>query len=485
MGYIIKKKDKENGMVLVAILMISIFLSVLAFALIDYSTVNLSRARTRVLTLQAQYASESGADATIAILNSGNTSYSGTGGDIQVLNNAPHYKAAYNVTVTPGASDKEKYIRSTGKVFAPANATTPKYTRTIEIFSQRSSNTTSASLVGRNIIWIESGVKSIKAKDLNVGGFIFLNRNTSTLIAENITITGQSTWIGMWCSLFGNGKLAKPTSFTDPGQTKTIIRVRANNCINPPGNSSNANFDVQANQSNLPAIQSTYIPWNIYMDSSYQNSFNGCSDWTTGSFPRTIPSSGNPKRTHYPNANAGVDTTGACASGGNLMLGNGQYNLTDNIHIRANLCGTTGCTPTFYNPDNGQGANPLKMKYVFVEGTINFNSLNTVANSGPIVFIAYGADPNGSSSSCPLGRSVFIGNTGTTNAPAAYLVALNGICLDKTRFGSAVALGGLSGKNIFINSNPGTPFDLALNDLFPVEEIPVDLSWKSTRYRRL
>jgi hypothetical protein len=477
-----KAKKDESGMMLAAILMISIFLSVLAFAIINLSTVNLSRSRSRVLLLQAQYASESGADAALATLNSGNTTYTGTASDVQILDNSPYYKATYSVSVTAGSNDKERYITATGKVYAPASASTPKYSRRIEVFTQRSSTTTAASIVGRNILYIESGVKNIQARDLYINGYIVMNKNTTNLIAENITVGGRAAGAGN-CSISGTGNLIKPSSFTTVGQTKTNLTLAYNNCISPPGNTSNANFNVLPNQSNISTIQSTFIPWGQYMDSSYTS--GNCSDWTTGSFPRNIPSLNGSKKTHYPNSSSGVDASGACGTSGNLVLGSGQYNINDNAHIRANLCGTTGCDPIFYNPDNGVGANPLKVKYVFVEGTINFSSLNTAANSGPIVFISYGADPAGLAGSCPYGGSIFLGSSDRTNAPQVYLLALNGLCISKTKFNSSSALGGLSAKNIYIDSSPATPFDLKMNDSYPTDQIPIDLSWKSVRYRRL
>jgi hypothetical protein len=480
----LKSRKNDNGMVLVAILMISVFLSILAFAIINYSTINLSRARSRILLLQAQYASESGADATVAILNSGNVGYTGTGGDVEILNNAPHYKATYSVTVAPGANDKEKYITATGKVYAPADAATPKYTRQVEIFTQRSSTTASSSLVGRNIIYIESGVKNVEVKDLHVNGYIQMNKNTTNLIAENVVVGGRNTSAGN-CSIGGVGNLVKPSVFTDPAQTKTNIKLAFNNCISPPGNVSNADFNVLSNQSDISDIQSTYIPWSQYMDASYLNSPGGCSDWTSGAFPRSIPSAGNSGRTHYPNTSSGVDTSGTCGTGGDLMLGNGQYNILSHAHIRANLCGSTGCEPIFYNPDNGLSGNPLAVKYIFVEGTAHFNELTTAADSGPIVFIINGADPTGMAVTCPYGGAAFLGNSGTSSAPAAYLLALNGVCISKTRFGSATALGGISGKNIYIDSNPATTFDLKMDPAFPTAEIPVDLSWRAVQYRRL
>jgi hypothetical protein len=125
------------------------------------------------------------------------------------------------------------------------------------------------------------------------------------------------------------------------------------------------------------------------------------------------------------------------------------------------------------------------VKYIFVEGTVNFNTINTASGSGPLVLIAYGADPASKVSVCPLGGAVYLGNSGNTSAPAMYFLANNGICLDKTKFSTTPALAGLSGKNIYIATNPGTPFDLKLDNTFDSSVVPINLSWHASRYRRL
>src|SRR6185436_6344679 len=121
--------------------------------------------------------------------------------------------------------------------------------------------------------YIDSGVKNINGKDAYVNGFIQMNKNTTNLIAENITVGGKNTGATN-CSIGGTGNLIKTTTFVTPGQTKTKLTLAYNNCITPPGNTSNANFDVLANQSNISTIKSMYIPWNQYMDNTYTNAGN-------------------------------------------------------------------------------------------------------------------------------------------------------------------------------------------------------------------
>lgn len=463
----------QNGAILVTILIIIPFFVGVIGAVLLYANGNLNRAKGRILALQAQYAAESGADQAIAILNSG-ASYTGTATPVTLVTNGNLYKATYTVSVSAGASAKEKLITATGKVYTPANAATPNFTRTIEVVAQQSSAETASSILSRNIIEIHSGVKNVKAIDIFANGYINMNKNTTNLIAENITVAGKNTGASN-CSIGGSGNLVKPSSFTH-GQTKTNVTVAYNNCISPPGNTSNANFNVLANQTNIGLVQSTYLPWSIAMDGSYQNSPSGCADWTSGGLPRNIPSTGNSKKTHYPDSGSGTVTT--CGTSGNIQLAKGTYVIRDNVHLRASLCATSECFPTFYNPDTD-------MKYIFVEGTINFGSLNTQAGSGPIVFIAYGADTGLKTGMCPLGDSIYLGHDDTTSAPAVYLLATNGLCIEKTKFNTNNALGGVGGKNVYIESNPGTPWDLAFDPGFPTSSIPIDLSWKATRYRRL
>jgi len=468
--------NQEDGMIMVAVIATVIFIGMIMFGLFSLANANLIRSKTRILQLEAQYAAESGADAAIATLNSGNDTYTGTGtsSPVTVLT-ASTYKATFTTTVANGSTAKERVITAVGYVYSPKNSSTPRNKRTIKVVAQRSSQSTATSLVSRNILAIDSSVKTVTAKDVFLDGYLTMAKNTTNFIAENITVGGKNTGAAN-CSIGGSGSLVKPTSFTTAGQTKTNLTLAYNNCITPPGNSSNTNFNVLANQNNITSIQSTYVPWSQYMDSTYQSSPSGCGDWTTGSSPRSIPSTGNTKKTHYPDSGSGVSTS--CGTNGDLALGSSQYNIQDNVHIRANLCASSACTPTFYNPTS-------TTHYIFVEGSVNFDAVYTAAGSGPLVLIAYGSDPASKAGSCPYGGSVFLGNGGNTAAPKLYLLATNGICLYQTKFGAKPALGGLGGKNIYISTNSGTPFDLGVDTSFPVADIPLDLSWRAVYYERL
>ena len=477
------KQSTERGSILVTILVMAMFFGIVIASLAIITNANVSRARQRLLLLQAQYSAESGADVAIATLNSGNTAYTGTTSETTVLD-SKQYRSTFTVSVAASSTDKERVITATGYVYSPRTASAPTYTRKIRVSAQRSSTETASSIVSRNIVETSSGVKNIVAKSIHVNGFIQMNKNTTNLVAENITVAGKNTSASK-CSIGGTGNLVKPAAFSDPAQTKTNITLGYNNCITPPGNSTNTNFTVAVNQP-VAQVQSLYIPWGQFMDNTYAAA-GSCNDWTTGGSVRTLPSV--PKKTHYPDSATSISTT--CGTSGDINLGSNTYVISDNIHLRANLCAASACTPTFYNPTSA-------IRYVFIEGTINFGALNTTSGSGPIVFITYGADPGSKASTCPYGGSLYIGQSGstTTHAPQVYLLAMNGVCLDKTKFGGsgsavqanglpAPALGGIGGKNIYVATNPGSPWDLALDPAFPTNLIPIDLSWREASYERL
>lgn len=472
----------ERGSLLVTTLIIMMFLSVVILSLMFLGGMNMQRASSRITLLQAQYSAETGADIGLSLLNSaGAFTYGVYSPEKTILTNATMYRATYQMKIDddPGGDPNIKVITSVGKVYTPSNSAQAKYTRAVRVTAKRSSQTSAASIISRNVLHIASSVKTVLARDLLVNEYIVMDKNTNQLSAETLTVGGKRSDANN-CSISGSGKLVKPSSFTNPGQTTTILNLAYDNCITPPGHMSNADFTVNENRTDIEKVQSTYIPWGYVMNSSYANSPSGCSDWTTGTFPRSIPSTGNTKKTHYPNTLSGVST--GCGTNGTLNLGNGSYTIRDHIHVRANICAPNSpCAPTFSNPDND-------IKFIFVEGSLSFSAVKTTG-IGSIVFVVYGSDPPELSGACPIGGAAYLGptNSDNVNAPNLYLIAVNGgFCAEKTKFGNAIkSLGGVSGKNVYIATNSGTPFDLRFNPEFPVEQIPINLSWKAATYQRI
>lgn len=464
------------------------FLSIFVFGLITLGNANLTRAASRILSLQAQYAAESGADAALAYLNSGNETYAGETG-VTVVENGVRYKAEYTVTVTTpndssGQPDANKrIITATGNIFSPSSSGTASHVRKVRILAQRSSNVSSSAVLSRNIVHVGSAVKDIIAKDIFVNNYIQMDKNVNNFIAKSITVADRNP-SATNCSISG-GKLSKP----DPGPP-TILKLAYTNCSPLTGGATN--FSVSENQTDIEKVQSTFIPWQFAMNPSTVTP-TSCGQWTLGSSPRNIPYGtsafapaddiNSNQTVHYPDSDGGViNSCSTAADKGSIDLVDGDtININQNVHLRASLCSNKPCKPKFNNPTS-------KTRYVFVEGNINFEQITNSPGSGAIVFVAYGADPASLATVCPEGGAVRLGQQGTSNtdAPKIFLLAINGgMCLDSTKFASDRALGGVSGKNLYISTNSGTPFNLAFDPDFPLQDVPINLTFKATQYQRV
>lgn len=483
-------RNKESGSILVSILVIMIFLTMTVMSLAVVSQTNITRANQRIYLLQAQYAAESGADAVVAYLNSSSGAYTASGTEKLLYTYAPNYRATYQATVTDDPADaNKKSVHSIGRVYQPATATSPRFTYKINVKLERSSIAFTSSIVSRNSVEVASSVKAVVAKSLFVNEYVRVNKNTTNITIDDLTIAGRYP-DGNNCSLSGSGNLVRNSSL--PSGTKAKLHMAYSNCMDStPGNTSDANFDITANDSSLQKIASIYIPWGYKMNNSDGggNYTNGsCSDWTSAS--PTIPSSGNARKTHYPDSGAGTVASSACGGSGSapadLNLGSKTYTITDHAHIRANLCKSFNCTPKFINPD----AN--KPKFIFVEGVINFERVTVDSSSpGDVIFISYSTSQTISGSKqCPSNSAAIrLGKDGSNSllAPNAYFVATNGmLCVDQTKFDTGVqSLGGISGKDIYLSSNSGATFELTFDPEFPLSSIPLDLSWRASNVKRV
>lgn len=480
---------RQTGSILVSILVMMIFLSITVLSLAVISQSNISRATQRIFLLQSQYAAESGADAVVAYLNSVGT-YGNSGTERTLVTNAPSYRATYQATVTDDATDpNKKTVLSIGRVYQPSTATNAKYTYKIRVQLERSSMATTSSIVSRNSVEVASSVKEVIARSLYVNEYVRVNKNTTDIMIDDLTIAGKYPDASN-CSLSGTGNMVRNPLL--PSGTKAVLKMAYSNCMDStPGNTSNSDFDVTANDSSLQKIASIYIPWSYKMnnvDGGGEYGNGNCSDWA-GSAP-TIPSTGNARKTHYPDNGSGTTTAGQCGGSGSgqadLSLGSKTYTINDHVHLRAHLCKATSCTPTFINPD---ASTP---KFIFVEGIINFERVALDSSSpGEIIFISYSTSQTvPASKQCPSNAAAIrLGKDGSNSlvAPKSYFIATNGmLCVDQTKFDNGVkSLGGISGKDIYLSSNSGASFELTFNPEFPLTSVPLDISWRATNLLRV
>lgn len=484
----------QRGSIIVSLLVIMIFLTITVLSLGAISQTNIQRSVNRILLLQAQYAAESGADIALSYLNEAQPAPTG---QKMLMSHAPYYSATYEVAVSDIAANSKKAL-SIGRVYRPAvtaaqlATATPDVTYKLEVGYTRSSTSMTSSILSRNSVEIDSSVKEVKAKSLFVNEYIKANKNGNLITIDDLTVAGKYP-DSTNCSILGAGDLNRSPELVALGQ-KAKIHTGNNVCISPPGNTSNSNFDVTANDSSIQKIASTQIPWDFKMNGNDGNGVysNGpCSDWGQAS-PVTIPRT-TARKSHYPDTNDGVIDAFACTFSGSaiapnkadLNLSNRTYIIKDHVHVRAHLCRNYTCTPTFKNPDNDT-------KFIFVEGVINFQNITVDDNSvGNIAFISYSTSQTiAGSKQCPSNlAAIRIGKDGSNavNAPKAYFIAVNGmLCIDQTKFlNGAASLGGISGKDLYISSNSGGVFYLTFNPQFPLSDIPLDLAWRTGNIKRL
>ena len=304
----------ESGSIIVSILVIMIFLTITILSLGVISQTNISRANQRILLLQAQYAAESGADVVVAYLNSSTGTYPNSGTEKPLFKDSftETHRATYTATVTDTASPNKKIVVSEGKIYQPKSATTPRFTYKIETVLERSSIAYTASIVSRNSVEIASSVKAVIAKSLYVNEYLRANKNTNDVQIDDLTIAGKYPDGGN-CSLSGSGNLVRNPAL--PAGTKSKIHMAHNNCMDStPGNTSNADFDIIANDTSLQKIASIYIPWSYKMNNDDGNgdyTSGSCTDWTAAS--PVIPSAGNLRETHYPDSGSGTVSAASCA----------------------------------------------------------------------------------------------------------------------------------------------------------------------------
>src|SRR2546427_995417 len=96
---------RQAGSIVVEILVVTVFLMIIIYALVDVAGSVLHRGRGRIFGLQAQYAAESGADSAIAQLNNVSDTYSGTSSEVNLLTTT-QFKATYSTTVANGSTSK-------------------------------------------------------------------------------------------------------------------------------------------------------------------------------------------------------------------------------------------------------------------------------------------------------------------------------------------------------------------------------------------
>lgn len=184
---------EEKGYIIGSLLVLMLVISVLMMTITSAGILNFQGATKENARVNAQFSADSGLDQGISKVNQ-DASWPGTGYtwdgtawvgalDEEELYNDGDIRTTYEVTVTPGDTDRQKIIRSVGRTYKPATATTPSASRIFEIqvVSLLASNTSIVAGVGGLILDNSSKI---------VDGSVFAN---GTIRLSNTAQIGTTT----------------------------------------------------------------------------------------------------------------------------------------------------------------------------------------------------------------------------------------------------------------------------------------------------
>lgn len=175
-----KISKQSDGFILLTVLTTTVFIMLIGIVSLQLVSSNLRTARQERYLVNAQFAADAGIDDAIRHLNQDNT-WTGTGSE-QTLLNDPKFKTTYQTSVTAGSNDFQKFIDVTAKTFAPANASSPTYTRKYQVEMRG---------VGGGNYSIVSGVGGLIMSNSSkiLGGQVYVN---GTLTMTNSSQIGMS-----------------------------------------------------------------------------------------------------------------------------------------------------------------------------------------------------------------------------------------------------------------------------------------------------
>jgi len=123
---------KEQGMILVAVVIISAVLTVIGLALTASVTSQYTLASNDLYATNADMVAEAGIEESVEQLNQ-NDSFAGYTSVQQFFNNTTQGKGVFTTTVANTSDTNAKTILSTGKVYRLSNLTTPASTRIVKV----------------------------------------------------------------------------------------------------------------------------------------------------------------------------------------------------------------------------------------------------------------------------------------------------------------------------------------------------------------
>lgn len=173
-------ETRQNGQILVTLLIIVPSMMVIVAAYLGLSTSNYRISRQDQFHTMSQLAADSGADYAIGQINQ-NASYSGTAET--TLHSDSQTRTTYTTTITTNSSSS-KTITSTGKSYWPANAALPATSVTIKV-DIRAVQQGNYSIIGGEGGLIMSNTSKIVAGDIFINGTISLSNSAQIGLSTN------------------------------------------------------------------------------------------------------------------------------------------------------------------------------------------------------------------------------------------------------------------------------------------------------------
>ena len=434
---------KNNKGFVVPTIIITVFCIItVALAVLGLAVANNQNASREVYRVNAQFAADSGLDVGVQALNANET---WTGTAETTLYQDSKLKLTYTTSVLSGQSTDKKVIRSVGRVYSPANASSAVVTRIYELDVQ-------AVTSGTGITSVVSGV----------GGLILNN---------NSRITGGDVVVNGTIAVNNNAQIGlSTTDYINHPEQVVNVRVAHTNCPNPVtsayprvcainengqpisvtgkiyGNVQATNQTTNTNMSNPGLIANQVVT--PYTLPSYDRNAQKTAVTATYSPSDNVVTCSNNQTKSWP---ANIKITG------NISLGNNcTITLMGNVWITGNL--TVGGGTKFIVPDSLGTNRPVIM--IDGQSGLVFGNNNTITpnSSGNGVYVLTywcGASCSPDSTSvtgATLASSqsvVTLELSNNSSAPGSILYAR----WSKVRISNNGSIGAVAGQTIELGNN--------------------------------
>ena len=453
---------KDNGFILVTIMLLTAFVFVVSLSTSQLAVSNLRAANLETFRINAQFAADAGADISLYNINQGlasGTEWTGTGGSEVTVADETSYKTTYKATVTNTEINNldRKILKVTGRTYSPKTSATAVSSRTYTII-----------------------VRPIEAVDFSVvtgvGGLVM--ENSAKVIGGSVFVNGTITMTGS----------------SQIGLTNAPVSVFAAHQNCPLGGG--ATYPQQCGSGNGEPITISNPAW-IYGEVRAQNQTTGARMSNTGLVanstvaPLTLP-------VHDRAAQKSAATNNMTAADASCTSNSGTKIWPANTKITGDVTVSRACTVTVEGDVWITGnvsmlqsgtVKPLNTlttpPSVMIDGSLTMQNSSTFASTTaatPIGFkvISYKNSLN-NPDSVPTGQDLYnstqietIALTQTASAPNTEFYSK----WSKVSIGNSGGIGAVTGQSIRLHNSASITFGAKVGGL------PTIMGWIIESYRR-